>query len=199
MGLCSGLMELCLDFTEGQFLLCWWAPQRYTGSGPAQSVPADGMYGWRVEPQWVLWVAGPHSPSVTSAPLRGSLLLGPGMRQQVQRKHPPSGVGGVPIQCRQHRGSTPPGPHSPVPSFLLWDQGNSRLQSCRCSKLLLLITGGDRDWAGQMLFRVRDQRNPRDPDLYGVPHFILNAAESVLFLLEKKSQVHLCWDLGGHM
>lgn len=51
------------------------------GSEPTQGVPADGMHGWRVEPSWVLWVVGLHSP----LPLVQSgahSLLGPGRRNR---------------------------------------------------------------------------------------------------------------------
>lgn len=75
-------------------------------------------------------------------------------------------------------------PHSGTP-FPALGSGNSRLWSCQCSRLVPLITGGDGDWAGQMLFWVRSLTLMESP-------LLLNAAESVLILLEKKSQVYLC-------
>lgn len=77
LGVCSVLMELCLDFTE---VLVGILVVPSLGSG---SELPQGMRGWRVEPSWVLGLLGLQPLWLTS-------LLGPGGRQQDQ--HWPQGA-----------------------------------------------------------------------------------------------------------
>lgn len=78
MGVCSGPMELCLDFTEE--VLVGILVVQSLGSG---SELPQGMHGWRVEPSWVLGLLGLQHLWLTS-------LLGPAGRQQEQ--HWPQGA-----------------------------------------------------------------------------------------------------------
>lgn len=146
-GVCSGLMELCLDFTEEVLVGILVVQSLGLGSELPQGVPADGMHGWRVEPSWVLWLLGLHHLWLTWAHILCFVLV-QGNRNstglKVQGLHPdftagkrnPS-RGSIICWCRRNSSLvlTVQVLHSPlscilIPSFLLWDQEKSGLWPC---------------------------------------------------------------------